>query len=48
MKDQFYQYIQDLQDSITSKLEMVDGKAKFQEDEWKRPEGGGGEIWQGR
>ena len=42
MKNKFYQYIQDLQDSITSKLETVDGKAKFQEDEWKRPEGGGG------
>ncbi len=42
MKDKFYQYIQNLQDSITSKLEAVDGKAKFQEDIWKRPEGGGG------
>tara|TARA_R110000868_G_scaffold240846_4_gene495425 strand:+ start:3783 stop:5345 length:1563 start_codon:yes stop_codon:yes gene_type:complete len=42
MKDKFYQYIQGLQDSITSKLEAVDGKSKFQEDIWKRPEGGGG------
>ncbi len=42
MKDQFYSYIQDLQHTITSKLEEVDGKAKFQEDLWKRPEGGGG------
>jgi len=42
MKDQFYSYIQELQDSITTKLEEVDGKAKFQEDIWKRPEGGGG------
>ena len=42
MKDTFYQYIQDLQDRITSKLEDIDGKAKFQEDIWKRPEGGGG------
>ncbi len=42
MKDKFYKYIQDLQDSITSKLEEVDGKAKFQQDVWKRPEGGGG------
>ena len=42
MKDKFYQYIQDLQDSITSKLESVDGKAKFKEDLWERPEGGGG------
>ncbi|MFD2822438.1 oxygen-dependent coproporphyrinogen oxidase [Lacinutrix iliipiscaria] len=42
MKNKFYQYIQDLQDHITSKLEIVDGKATFQEDIWKRPEGGGG------
>ncbi|OSY88235.1 coproporphyrinogen III oxidase [Tenacibaculum holothuriorum] len=42
MKDQFYAYIQQLQDTITSKLEEVDGKAKFQEDLWKRKEGGGG------
>lgn len=42
MKEKFYRYIQDLQDRITSKLEEVDGKAKFQEDIWKRAEGGGG------
>jgi len=42
MKDKFYQYIKDLQDTITSKLESVDGKAKFKEDLWERPEGGGG------
>jgi len=42
MKDKFYQYIQTLQDTITSKLEEVDGEAKFREDIWKRPEGGGG------
>jgi len=42
MKDQFYQYIQELQDNITSTLEKVDGKAIFQEDVWKRTEGGGG------
>ncbi|WP_149273968.1 oxygen-dependent coproporphyrinogen oxidase [Pareuzebyella sediminis] len=42
MKDTFYTYIQNLQDTITSKLEEVDGKATFQEDIWKRPEGGGG------
>ena len=42
MKNKFYQYIQNLQDSITSKLEAIDGKATFQEDIWKRPEGGGG------
>ncbi|MCL6274392.1 oxygen-dependent coproporphyrinogen oxidase [Muricauda sp. 2012CJ35-5] len=42
MKEQFYNYIQVLQDTITSKLEEIDGKAKFEEDLWKRPEGGGG------
>jgi len=42
MKEQFYAYIQNLQDTITNKLEAVDGKAKFVEDLWKRPEGGGG------
>ncbi len=42
MKDKFYNYIQQLQDTITSKLEAVDGKATFKEDLWKRPEGGGG------
>lgn len=42
MKDKFFKYIHELQDTITSKLEAIDGKAKFQEDVWKRPEGGGG------
>ncbi|WP_246067821.1 oxygen-dependent coproporphyrinogen oxidase [Changchengzhania lutea] len=42
VKDKFYKYIQELQDTITSRLEIVDGKAKFQEDLWQRPEGGGG------
>jgi len=42
MKDKFYAYIQTLQDTITSKLEEVDGAVKFQEDIWERPEGGGG------
>ena len=42
VKDQFFNYIHQLQDNITSKLEEIDGKAKFQEDIWERPEGGGG------
>ncbi|MEW7279616.1 oxygen-dependent coproporphyrinogen oxidase [Aquimarina sp. 2201CG1-2-11] len=42
MKDKFYQYILHLQDRITSRLEAIDGKAKFHEDLWERPEGGGG------
>ena len=42
MKNQFYNYIEQLQDQITSKLETIDGKATFKEDLWKRNEGGGG------
>ena len=42
MKDTFYSYISQLQDRITSSLEELDGLAKFQEDQWKRDEGGGG------
>jgi coproporphyrinogen III oxidase/REP element-mobilizing transposase RayT len=42
LKDKFFNYIHELQDSITSKLEAVDGKVTFQEDLWERPEGGGG------
>ena len=42
MKDKFYDYIQKLQDSITSKLEELDGIATFQQDLWEREEGGGG------
>ena len=42
MKDTFYAYIQQLQDTITSKLEELDGNAKFQQDLWEREEGGGG------
>lgn len=42
MKDQFFAYIQQLQDRITTGLEQIDGKATFREDLWDRPEGGGG------
>ena len=42
MKEQFYAYIENLQDQITAAFETADGKAKFKEDIWKRPEGGGG------
>jgi coproporphyrinogen III oxidase len=44
MKEKFYKYIQDLQNTITSKLEEVDGLATFKEDVWERPEGGGGKT----
>lgn len=42
MKEQFYQYIQKLQDQICAALEQCDGEAKFKEDLWQRAEGGGG------
>ncbi len=42
MKEHFFAYIENLQDTITSKLEKVDGKAIFKEDNWTREEGGGG------
>jgi coproporphyrinogen III oxidase len=43
LKEKFYAYIQQLQNSITAKLEDVDGEGKFREDIWSRPEGGGGQ-----
>lgn len=36
-------YLRGLQQSIVSKMEDVDGKAKFLRDSWQRPGGGGGE-----
>ena len=42
MKEVFYSYIETLQNEITSALELIDGCAKFEEDLWKRKEGGGG------
>ena len=42
MRDQFYNFICTLQDQICSAFETLDGQAKFQEDVWERPEGGGG------
>ncbi|AFL80809.1 coproporphyrinogen III oxidase [Aequorivita sublithincola DSM 14238] len=44
MKEQFVAYIKNLQNEITSALEEIDGKAKFQEDNWTRKEGGGGQT----
>jgi coproporphyrinogen III oxidase len=40
--DQVKQYLLDLQDRICQRLEQEDGSARFQQDEWQRPEGGGG------
>ena len=42
MKDIFYEYIKQLQNTITKALEQSDGIARFNEDIWNRPEGGGG------
>lgn len=44
MKKLFVEYIHNLQNQITSTLEKLDGKAKFREDIWERPEGGGGKT----
>jgi len=44
MKNKFYTYIQNLQDQICEGLEAMDGVAKFREDVWERPEGGGGQT----
>lgn len=42
-KEQVETYLRDLQSSIVSELEAVDGKAKFRHDSWDRAGGGGGE-----
>jgi len=44
IKEYWIGYIHNLQDRICSALESIDGKAVFQEDIWKRPEGGGGKT----
>lgn len=44
VKDQFTQYIHILQDIICAGLERADGEAKFIEDKWERPDGGGGKT----
>ena len=41
-KESISQWLMSLQDSICSSLEKADGKGLFQEDLWKREEGGGG------
>ena len=41
-KDTIETWFKELQDQICSGLEQLDGKSKFIEDVWKRPEGGGG------
>jgi coproporphyrinogen III oxidase len=41
-RENWTEYIHDLQNRICSALEKTDGKALFFEDKWDRPEGGGG------
>ena len=43
-KNTWINYIHQLQDQICEALEQADGKAKFVEDKWDRPEGGGGKT----
>lgn len=42
MKETFNRFVRDLQDEICKGIEDLDGKAKFVEDHWERPGGGGG------
>lgn len=44
VKQLFTDYIHKLQDTICDALEHIDGKATFREDNWDRPEGGGGKT----
>ncbi|MBD2579277.1 oxygen-dependent coproporphyrinogen oxidase [Oscillatoria sp. FACHB-1406] len=41
-RERVSQFMQQLQDEICQALEDLDGVARFQEDSWQRPEGGGG------
>ena len=42
IKENWIDFIQKLQDRICAAVEAADGRAKFIEDRWDRPEGGGG------
>ena len=42
MKEKFYSFILELQDTISGTLEKLDGVASFKQDLWEREEGGGG------
>lgn len=44
IKENWISYIHDLQNRICAALEQEDGRARFQEDAWERPEGGGGKT----
>jgi len=42
LKERMVEFIHGLQDDICGALEQLDGKARFREDPWQRPGGGGG------
>jgi coproporphyrinogen III oxidase len=42
MKTEFSKWIKELQEQICAETERIDGKEKFLEDKWTRPDGGGG------
>ncbi|MEX6685863.1 oxygen-dependent coproporphyrinogen oxidase [Danxiaibacter flavus] len=44
IKEQWIAFIHQLQDDICAAVEKCDGKATFIQDEWERPEGGGGKT----
>lgn len=44
IKDKFDQYIDNLQNTITTQLEDFEDSVKFKEDLWSRPGGGGGKT----
>ena len=44
IKEDFTHHILQLQKEICNALEEADGKAKFSEDKWERPGGGGGQT----
>lgn len=44
IKDKWITLVHSLQDKICSELEILDGKEKFIEDAWQRPEGGCGKT----
>ena len=43
-KQQWIEFIHALQDEICESLEQIEGSARFMEDNWERPEGGGGKT----
>lgn len=42
MRNRFAELVRSIQDEICTELEKIDGQAKFEEDLWERPGGGGG------